>query len=296
MNNKWINSFLTIVQEGSINSAARVLFISPQALLQQINLMEEEVGVSLFQRSKTGMELTMAGKEFLAGAQQLETVYAKTVSRCRLANAAENTIRIPMMSSIILPKFLELTCARYMEGNPPHRIEIKTAEYGTWMDGLRNLEYDIIEHYALDGQCPKGIHFEYLSDEPSWCITSAYHPFSDKKKILPEDLEGQTILSPETSTALMAYLKIYLDTHDIHTKIENITNDRYTILDGIMNGGIYMGNYEIAMIFVGCAAVPLDFDNHVKHGLACREEMYETYEPFFEIAHQVYREQTDVRR
>ena len=40
MNNKWISSFMAVAQEGSINAAARALYISPQALLQQINLLE----------------------------------------------------------------------------------------------------------------------------------------------------------------------------------------------------------------------------------------------------------------
>ena len=291
MNNKWLTSFLTVVQEGSINSAARALYISPQALLQQINLLEAEVGVPLFQRSKTGMELTLAGREFLSGAQEIESLYARTLSRCRLAKKAEDTLRIPMMSSIVMPRFLETTCARYQQAAPSRKVEIKTAEYGSWMDGLKNLEYDVIEHYALDGQCPKGIHFELLSDVPSWCITSAYHPFSDKRKVLPEDLEGQTILMPESSRALLAYLGIYLDTHQIRVREEIISNDRYAILDGIMNGGVYMGDYEVARVFVGCAAVKLDFDTRVQHGLACREEMTETYRPFFDIAHEVYREQ-----
>ncbi len=291
MNSKWLNSFMTVAQEGSVTAAAGKLYISPQALLQQINLMEEEVGVPLFQRSRTGMELTLAGKEFLAGAQEIETVYARTLSRSRLASKTERIIRIPMMSSIVLPRFLESVCARYQQMVTSQRIEVISSEFGNWMDGLKNLEYDIIEHFALDGQCPAGIHFEYLSDVPSWCITSAYHPFSDRKTVRPEDLEGQTILTPDTSYNLMAYLLIYLETHTIKAKIENISNDRYTILDGIMNGGVYMGDRDMARIFVGCAAVPLAFDNHVKHGLACRKEMYDAYRPFFEIAREVYGEQ-----
>ena len=112
MNNKWISSFMAVAQVGSINAAARALYISPQALLQQINLLEAEVGTKLFVRQRSGMSLTLAGKEFLQGAQQFETVYATTLTRCRLAQHAEEAIRIPMMSSIVLPEMMEKICAR----------------------------------------------------------------------------------------------------------------------------------------------------------------------------------------
>ena len=286
MNNKWINSFMTVAQQGSINAAARSLYISPQALLQQINLLEQEVGAKLFIRQRSGMSLTLAGKEFLQGAQQIETVYATTLSRCRLAQHAEDTIRIPMMSSIVLPEMMEKICARYRREVPRAlRTEFITDEdFDGWMDGLRNLKYDLIEHYALDGRVPQGIHFEYLSGVPSWCVMSDYHPLADRKVLRPEDLDGQLLLSPASNLKLSGYFGMYVTAADIKVKVEPIANDRYQIIDGLNRGGIYFADENIARIFVGYHSAPLDFDNHVQHGLACREDMVETYQPLFDIA------------
>ena len=298
MNNKWVTSFMTVAQEGSINAAARALFISPQALLQQINLMEDEVGTKLFRRERSGMKLTLAGREFLNGAQQMETVYATTLSRCRLASQAEEVIRIPMMSSIILPEFMERVCAAYRHGAAGRlRTEFITDEdFDHWMDSLRNLKYDIIEHYAVDGQVPQGIHFEYLAPVPTWCVISDYHPLAGKRTLVPEDLEGHLLLSPVSNIRLSAYFSIYITSAGLHIKSEEISNDRYQIIDGLNQGGIYMTSKEIARIFVGYHSVPLDFDNHVQHGLACREDMYETYKAFFEIAHEISKSESGDRR
>ncbi len=292
MNNKWLSSFMAVAQEGSINAAARSLYISPQALLQQINLLEAEVGVRLFLRQRSGMALTLAGKEFLHGAQQIETVYATTLSRCRLAQHAEDTIRIPMMSSIILPEMMERICARYRREIPGAlRTEFLTDEdFDGWMDGLRNLKYDLIEHYTVDGRVPQGIHFEYLSMVPSWCIMSDYHPLADRQMLRPDDLDGQLLLSPASNIKLSGYISMYLNSADIKVKIEPIDNDRYQIIDGMNRGGIYFADENIARIFVGFHSAPLDFDNHVQHGLACREQMVETYRPLFEVAQEVIRE------
>lgn len=118
MNDKWLYSFMTVVELGSFTSAARELFISPQALSQQMELLEEEVGVPLFVRTKKGVSLTLAGKEFLTGAQELSALYAGTLSRCRLASRAEESIRIPMMNSIKLPAFMEAVCSQYIKKYP----------------------------------------------------------------------------------------------------------------------------------------------------------------------------------
>ena len=289
MNNKWISSFMAVAQEGSINAAARTLFISPQALLQQINLLETEVGTKLFFRDRRGLRLTLAGKEFLSGAQQIETIYATTLSRCRLAEHAEKSIRIPMMSNIILPEMMERICARYRRTVPNalHTEFLTDEDFDGWMDGLRNLKYDLIEHFATDGQVPQGIHFEYLSRVPSWCIMSDYHPLADRKVLRPEDLDGALLLSPSSNIKLSGYFAIYISAADIKVKVESIENDRYQIIDGLNRGGIYIANEEIARIFVGYHSVPLDFDNHIQHGLACRKEMRDTYRPLFEIAHDI---------
>ncbi len=295
MNNKWISSFMAVAQEGSINAAARAQYISPQALLQQINLLEAEVGTKLFVRQRSGMSLTLAGKEFLQGAQQIETVYATTLTRCRLAQQAEEAIRIPMMSSIVLPEMMEKICARYRREVPGAlRTDFITDEdFDAWMDGLRNLKYDLIEHYTVDGLVPQGIHFEYLSGVPSWCIMSDYHPLAERKILRPEDLDGQLLLSPASNIKLSGYFGMYVTAADIKVKVEPIDNDRYQIIDGLNRGGIYFADENIARIFVGYHSVPLEFDNHVQHGLACREEMVETYRTLFEIAHEMIKSRNE---
>ena len=52
MNFSNINYFLAIVEEGSISAAARKLYISQQALSEQLRKMEEEVGAPLLKRGK----------------------------------------------------------------------------------------------------------------------------------------------------------------------------------------------------------------------------------------------------
>ena len=288
MNDRWLNSFITVAQTGSITAAARELFISPQALLQQLNLLEDEVGTQLLLRSRSGARPTLAGREFLSGARQILDVKSRTLARCHLASKAEQNIRIPMMSSIVLPKFMETVCSQYQKRPDALRIEFITDNnFGARMEELKNLTYDIIETFTLDGLCPDGIHFEHLSDVRSWCIMPDYHPLSANSSVRPEDLDGCRLLMPSDNIRLLRYLQIYIETLELNITIDAIENDRYQYIAEINKGGILLANEDIARLFSGYACAPLDFDTHVRHGLACREEMYELYKPFFAIAHQL---------
>ena len=54
--------FLRIAEEGSITRAAKVLGIAQPALSRQIRLLEEDLGITLFARTRRGVHLTEEGE------------------------------------------------------------------------------------------------------------------------------------------------------------------------------------------------------------------------------------------
>ena len=59
--NRYINAFIKTAQAKSFAKASEALFITPTALIKQINLFEHEMGVKLFVRSPRGISLTQEG-------------------------------------------------------------------------------------------------------------------------------------------------------------------------------------------------------------------------------------------
>ena len=51
MYNPQIKTFIVVADAGSFNKAAEQLFVSSTAIIKQMNLLEEQVGVRLFNRS-----------------------------------------------------------------------------------------------------------------------------------------------------------------------------------------------------------------------------------------------------
>ena len=58
----YLKLFITTADAGSFSKAAAKLFISPNAVIKQINNYEDHLGFALFQRSPRGIELTEEGK------------------------------------------------------------------------------------------------------------------------------------------------------------------------------------------------------------------------------------------
>lgn len=72
MNLNYIRYALEIDRCGSINRAAKRLYISQSSLSRGIRELEEEIGIQIFSRSSTGIETTHQGEEFLKHAAKLD--------------------------------------------------------------------------------------------------------------------------------------------------------------------------------------------------------------------------------
>ena len=71
-----------VAKNGSINKAAKNLFLSQTALSSAIKALERELGIAIFERTARGVTVTSSGREFVGYAvslvdqkQQIEVLY-----------------------------------------------------------------------------------------------------------------------------------------------------------------------------------------------------------------------------
>src|SRR3546814_16714928 len=78
--------FIAVAEEGNICAAARRLHISQPPITRQIQALEQDLGVVLFERTNRGVELTAAGTTFLEDARRLLHVIELSMVRSRAAS------------------------------------------------------------------------------------------------------------------------------------------------------------------------------------------------------------------
>jgi len=66
-----ISSFVKVARLGSFRAAAALLHVSQPAISARVNALEEELGVMLFRRDKSGAQLTNKGAKLLVYAEKL---------------------------------------------------------------------------------------------------------------------------------------------------------------------------------------------------------------------------------
>ena len=69
MYNPQLDTFITVAERGCFTKAAEELYITPTAVIKQMNLLESKLGLKLFERSHRGLALTAAGRSLLADAK-----------------------------------------------------------------------------------------------------------------------------------------------------------------------------------------------------------------------------------
>jgi len=72
LNPKFIRYFLRVADTGSLSAASKDLNVSQPSLTRAIQVIEENLQVKLFTRSKKGIELTEQGELFYLNAKSIK--------------------------------------------------------------------------------------------------------------------------------------------------------------------------------------------------------------------------------
>jgi DNA-binding transcriptional LysR family regulator len=110
MDLKQLTYFIGIAEEGNITKAAEKLHIAQPHLSNQLKLLEEELGVTLVERSTRKIQLTNAGEMLLYRAKQMLELMDRTVKELKDFNEGlQGTLSIGAISSagdILLPNWI----------------------------------------------------------------------------------------------------------------------------------------------------------------------------------------------
>jgi LysR family transcriptional regulator, cell division regulator len=142
MNVADLNVFAAVARHGSITKAARRLNTVQSNVTTRLRLLEEELGVSLFQRHHQGVTLTRSGRDLLPYAHQLDVLLQKAMDAVSANQATRGALRLGSMETTAAAR-LPALLRKYV---PAHRNVDVAIETGT----TRTLTQAVLE-YRLDG-------------------------------------------------------------------------------------------------------------------------------------------------
>lgn len=199
MYNPQLETFIHVADAGSFNKAAEQSYITPTAVIKQINLLEADLDMKLFKRTHRGLVLTKAGISLYNDAKYVIQYCKDSVTRAKNAmQEGDNVIRIGTSSMTpagvlveLWPKIHELCPeikfqlipfentpenAREILKNLGQNIDVVAGIFDDTMLNLRN----------CDG-------FE-ISRQPICCAVSIHHRLADKNRLTIRDLYGERLM------------------------------------------------------------------------------------------------------
>ena len=198
MYNPLLDTFITVADCGSFTKAASTLFISPTAVMKQMNTLEDHLNLKLIERTATGVNLTAAGRIIYNDAKFMIDYSGKSIAS---ANAAAHTYDTTFCvgTSLLNPAkpFMDLWY-RVNQNFPDYKLHLVPFED---------------DHEGILSEIKKlGEKFDFLigvCDSKAWLSLCRFlplgrykkmvavpreHPLASKETINIEDLYGETLM------------------------------------------------------------------------------------------------------
>lgn len=226
MYNHKLDTFMVVVDCGSFTKAAELLFISPTAVMKQMNTLEDELELTLIERNRSGVTPTPAGNLIYK-----DTLFLKEYSKKCLAAAKaleeQTDTTFCVGTSLLNPAkpFMDLW----------YGMNQKFSEYK-----LHLVSFDDNNETILSVIQKLGENFDFLigvCDSRAWMSLCNFlplgnykkmvavakgHPLAKKDKVTLEDLYGETLMMVKAGdSGVNDFLRNDLEQHHPEIHIED---------------------------------------------------------------------------
>ncbi|WP_342613517.1 LysR family transcriptional regulator [Burkholderia ambifaria] len=198
MDTRDLEYLLAVERHGSIGKAADALGLSQPALTKAMQRLETQVGVTLFERTASGMTPTPAGARFVARAQRIALEFDDAMQEMRAIRGGEQGV-VRIGYSPTVPTALVLGACRQLIGErPAAKLRLRCRLARELLDLLAAGELDLVVAPAPTQPDATLARVELFSDRLS-VLADAAHPLQRKRGLTLADLADQEWLLPETT-------------------------------------------------------------------------------------------------
>ena len=226
---------LTIADCGSMNEAAKQLFLSQPSLSETIKELENEIGLDIFLRSNRGIVITPEGEEFLSYAKQVIDQYELLQSKYIEKNIKKKFSVSTQHYTFAVKAFVETVKQIGMEH---YEFAVHETTTASVIENVKNFKSEIGVLYQNDFNekvlnkmfKENGLEFVELFSCDTFVYIWKGHPLAKQKVISMEELDEYPCLSFDQGKNNSLYLAEEMkSTYEYKRLIK--ANDRATLLN-----------------------------------------------------------------
>lgn len=187
-----INNALAVSEHLSFRGAASVIGVTQSAISHRVRALEDELGVSLFERHSGGVRITTAGQRFFDRARiALLNLDLAVRSAANAGRGVEGHLRIGVFASIA-SGFSHDLLAAYANDHPGVEISIAECAPREQMARIKERRLDVA--FVTGDLIVPGLDVERLWSERVFVVLTADHPLAGDKEISWSSLRNERFI------------------------------------------------------------------------------------------------------
>lgn len=274
MYNSMLDTFIAVADYGSFTKAADHLYISPTAVMKQMNALESHLNLKLIERTPSGVHLTPSGKVIYQDAKFMIDYSAKSIAAANAATHAYDTT-FCVGTSLLNPAkpFMDLwyQVNKSFPGYKLHLVPFEDNHKGI----LSEIEKLGEKFDFLIGVCDSKAwlslcKFLPLGRYKKMIAVSREHPLASKNCLDIKDLYGETLMMVQRGdSGVNDFLRNDLETNHPQIHIED-TPQFYDL--SVFNRCAETGNVLLTIecwkeVHPGLVSIPVNWDYSIPYGL-----------------------------
>ena len=274
MYNPVLDTFITVAECGSFTKASELLYISPTAVMKQMNTLEAHLDLKLTERTPTGVKLTAAGEIIYRDAKFMIDYSKKSLAEAKAAEHSYDTT-FCVGTSLLNPAkpFMDIW----------YRVNKKFPDYKLHLVPFED------DHDGILSEIKKlGEKFDFLigvCDSKAWLSLCNFMPLGRYKKMIAvsrehrlalkssidlEDLYGETLMMVKRGdSGVNDFIRNDLENNHPQIHIED-TPQFYDL--SVFNRCAETGNVLLTIecwqeVHPGLVSIPVNWDYSIPYGL-----------------------------
>lgn len=272
--------FVAVAEELSFTRAALRLHLSQPPLSQQIQSLEQDLGVRLLERTKRSVALTEPGRIFLEQARQILAQVDEARSQVVAAAAGySGQLRLAYTVSVSFHPAMPQALLRFGQIAPNVRLQLSEMYTEPQFAALLAGQIDVgfVRDEPVHEQDARGLRFSVIDREPLLLALPAGHPMAGRDSLRLAEVAGDAFVSQPRELAATLYDRLV----ELATRAgfqPSITQHAQQIngLLALVAAGLGLALVPASMRTVrlaGVCYVPLeDPDAHLLLAVACRAD------------------------
>jgi len=213
-----LQAFVEVAANGSFTRAAEGLHLTQSTLTAQIQQLEEQAGLKLFDRTTRRVLLTAEGERFLPVAERLLSDFAAAMtdlqSRAELKQGHVSLAGSPSVVTRLLPSAL----AHFRTRHPAISVHIRDDSAGSLEQRVLNNEVD----FALAGNHSRQPDLDYrpLLRDRYGLVVPRHHPLANETTLSWDSVPSHELLLLSRDTGIRAQLERFADNGQLPIRLD----------------------------------------------------------------------------